>query len=387
LTGIDFYIQLSCGALEADSAADRRPNVYGAAPQRCRLPQRIEDYQVRKKSGEMTEDGDIVSSLGEFGLIERLRAACPDGTATEVIVGIGDDAAAIRLDEYHALLATCDIQIEGVHFRLDRISPGELGRRAMAVNISDIAAMGGRPTYALVSMALPADFPVKAFEAIFGGMREQMAEYSCGIVGGNLARTTGKLVIDVFVMGRVAISHLLTGLVVLDRFGTAYPKDFNEVVVRHRQPIPRVETGVGIAQSGVATAMIDLSDGLAADLGHICRESGVGAEINEIDIPCGRMVQSVAAAVGGDLRQFTLYGGEDYELLFTVRSGAESEMKHVAEQSGVPLRKIGRILPADAGIKLVGQDGARVDLQTTGWDHFVSSASKTLRPDNRRGSR
>jgi len=340
----------------------------------------------------MKENRDTISSLGEFGLIERLRAACPEGSSPDVIVGIGDDTAVLRLDDRHALLATCDIQVQDVHFRLETISPEQLGRRAMAVNISDIAAMGGSPTYALVSMALPPDLPLATFDGIFEGMRAQMAEYSAGMIGGNLARTTGPLVIDVFMMGRIAIGHLVTrhgarpgddiyitgetgrssaGCAVLDKYGVSFPDEFADAVLAHRRPVPRVKEGTTIAQSGAATAMIDLSDGLAADLAHICRESNVGAEMYEAKIPCSTTVREIASALGENCRHYILYGGEDYELLFTARPEAEQEIQRIAGVCGTPMRKIGRILPPDGGIKLVEADGTRVDLHAAGWNHFT----------------
>jgi len=341
----------------------------------------------------MKKHHETVSELGEFKLIERLRAACPEGSAPEVLLGIGDDTAAIRLDDRHALLATCDIQVQDVHFRLDMISPEHLGRRAMAVNISDIAAMGGQPTYALVSMALPPDLPVATFDAIFAGMRAQMAEYSAGIIGGNLARTTGKLVIDVFMMGRVAVAQMMTrrgaqpgddiyltgepgrssaGLAILNRYGAAFPEEFADVVQAHRLPIPRVREGMGIAQSGAATAMIDISDGIAGDLAHICHESNVGAELYQEKIPCTQVIRAAASAVAENPWHYILFGGEDYELLFTARPDAEQKIHRIAGVCGTPIGKIGRILSSDCGIKLVEAEGTRIDLAAESWNHFTS---------------
>jgi len=339
----------------------------------------------------MNKNDETISELGEFGLIERLRAACPEGSSPDVLIGIGDDTAAIRLDDRHALLATCDIQVQDVHFQLDMISPEHLGRRAMTVNISDIAAMGGQPTYALVSMALPSDLPVATFEAIFSGMRAQMAEYSAGIIGGNLARTSGKLVIDVFMMGRVAVPQMMTrrgaqpgddiyltgepgrssvGFAVLNKYGAAFPEEFTDVVQAHRQPVPRVREGMEIAQCGAATAMIDVSDGLAGDLAHICRESKVAAEMYQDEIPCAHVVRAAAVAVGENPWHYILYGGEDYELLFTARPGSEEKILRITEQCGTRLHKIGRILPPEGGLKLVKANGTRVDLHAEGWNHF-----------------
>jgi thiamine-monophosphate kinase len=335
-----------------------------------------------------------VGEIGEFGLIARLRAICTQGRGAgdEVLLGIGDDAAAFRVEPGRAVLATCDIQIENVHFRSGCISPYQLGRRSVAVNQSDIASMGGEPTLALVSVTLPPELPVESFDAMFLGMRDQMAEFSAAIVGGNLARGD-KLVVDVFLLGKADPGRILTragaepgdviyvtgelgasaaGLALLSHSDPP-PAGLTRLVEAHLQPRPRVREGVAIARAGLARAMIDISDGLAADLHHICEASRVGAEVRQADVPCAEGIETVAEMCGADPWHYVLFGGEDYELLFTVRADAAERVPDLAKRLGTPVHRIGTILPPEYGIQLLGPDGTRVPLTATGWDHFQPS--------------
>jgi thiamine monophosphate kinase len=144
-----------------------------------------------------------VGETGEFNLIDRIRKILPVSRDKDLIVDIGDDTAVVRLDGKRALLLTCDIQVEGRHFLFDRTTPYRVGRRSMAVNLSDIASMGGKPTYALVSLGLPAELPVETFDRLFEGMRDEMLAHGAYVIGGNLARTREELVVDVTLLGEV----------------------------------------------------------------------------------------------------------------------------------------------------------------------------------------
>jgi thiamine-monophosphate kinase len=336
-----------------------------------------------------------VGEIGEFGLIARLRAICAQGRGPGdgVLLGIGDDAAAFRVEPGSAVLATCDIQIENVHFRSGCISPYQLGRRSVAVNQSDIASMGGEPTLALVSLTLPPQLPVESFDAIFLGMRDQMAEFSAAIVGGNLAKGD-KLVVDVFLLGKADPGRILTragaepgdviyvtgelgasaaGLALLSHSDLPPPAGLTRLVDVHLQPTPRVREGVAIARAGLAGAMIDISDGLAADLHHICEASRVGAEVRQADVPYAEGIETVAEMCGADPWHYVLFGGEDYELLFTVRADAAERVPDLAKRLGTPVHRIGTILPPEYGMQLLAPDGTRVPLSATGWDHFQPS--------------
>ncbi len=333
-----------------------------------------------------------VGEIGEFLLIDRIRNILPVCRNKDLLVDIGDDTAVVRLDERRALLVTCDIQVEGRHFRLDRTTPYRVGRRAMAVNLSDIASMGGKPTYALVSLGLPADFSVESYDRLFEGMRDELLPHRASIIGGNLARTKDCLIVDVTLLGETDPSRLLTrggarvgdrifvtghlgasgaGFQALKAFGKRVPVKYREMVNRHVLPIPRVELGRRISRSGVASAMIDLSDGVAGDLHHVCVRSGVGAEIREDLLPLPERIGEIARKSGKPVLELALHSGEDYELLFTVPPGASArKIRSLPGSSGVPVTEIGRIVPLEEGYLLVDSRGKKRPLTPAGWDHF-----------------
>ena len=340
----------------------------------------------------MRNSGKTVGEIGEFRLIDRIRKILPVSGNKELIVDIGDDTAAIRLDRKRALLLTCDIQVEGRHFLFDRTTPYRVGRRSMAVNLSDIASMGGRPTYALVSLGLPAKLPLESFHRMFEGMRDEMSAFGAYVIGGNLARTKEELVIDVTLVGEVEASRVLTrsnarpgdrvfvtgtlgasgaGMEALRMYGQKTPRKYAELVKRHVLPVPRVEMGQRIGRSGIASGMIDLSDGVAGDLYHICEKSGVGAEIYEARLPLPEHIGEIAKTCGRSVREIALHNGEDYELLFTVPPGVpERKIRALPGKTGVPVTEIGKIVEKRAGYRLVDAQGKKISLRPAGWDHF-----------------
>lgn len=333
-----------------------------------------------------------VGEIGEFTLIDRIRNLLPSSRDKDLLIGIGDDTAVIRMDTRRALLLTCDIQVEGRHFRFDRITPYQLGRRAMAVNLSDIAAMGGRPTYALVSLGVPGSFPVTSYDRLFEGMRDELQSHRACIVGGNLARTEDVLVVDITLLGETDLSRVLTrggarpgdrifvtgvlgasgaGFQALEAFGKRCPRRYKDLVNRHVSPAPRVGLGQRIARSGIASAMIDLSDGVASDLFHVCTRSGVGAEIDEDRLPLPRHIGEIAERSGRSVVDLALHSGEDYELLFTARPGTSPKtIRSIAGDSGIPITEIGRIVWKDQGYSLIDSRGDKTPLTPSGWDHF-----------------
>lgn len=333
-----------------------------------------------------------VGEIGEFSLIERIGNILPAAGNEDLLIDIGDDTAVIRMDKRRAMLLTCDIQVEGRHFRFEHITPYQVGRRAMAVNLSDIAAMGGTPTYALVSLGLPATFPVESYDRLFEGMRDELQPHRAWIVGGNLARTKDCLIVDITLLGEAALSRVLTrsgaragdrifvtgklgasgaGIQVLAMFGKKYPRRYKEFVDCHLSPTPRVDLGQRIAHSGIATSMIDLSDGVAGDLFHICKRSGVGAEIYEDRLPLPEHIGEIAETSGRSVIDLALHSGEDYELLFTApRRIPVQNVQSITGDSGVPITEIGTILGRDDGYRLVDSRGRKTPLTPAGWDHF-----------------
>ncbi|MDW8067281.1 MAG: thiamine-phosphate kinase [Anaerolineae bacterium] len=332
-----------------------------------------------------------VRDLGEFGLIDRIaRSLPPPGEG--VIVGIGDDVAVLRGSDRH-VLATCDIQVEGVHFLREKITPYQLGRKAVAINVSDIAAMGGIPRYLLVSLVLPKETEVEFVDGLYEGMREECSRWGAEIVGGNMAHSPGGVIVDLFLLGEVEPDRLLrrSGARVGDRVlvtGTlgdsaagltlllrseATGSDVHRAFVlrRHLTPTPRLWEGRAISRSGLGTAAIDVSDGLASDIGHICETSGVGVHLWADAIPVSDAARAIAAAVGADPLEWALFGGEDYELLFTAPADRAEDLAHwVQEETGTPVSIIGEIVPADQGMTLVRADGSVLPLRKGGWDHF-----------------
>ncbi len=332
-----------------------------------------------------------IREIGEFGLIDRIaRSLPPPGEG--VIVGIGDDVAVLQSSDRH-ILATCDIQVEGVHFLREKISPYQLGRKAVAINVSDIAAMGGLPRYLLVSLVLPKETEVEFVDGLYAGMQEECSRWGAEIVGGNMAHSPDGIIVDLFLLGEVEPERLLrrSGARVGDRVlvtGTlgdsaaglalllhpealcpAVHRDF--ALPRHLTPTPRLWEGRAVARSGLATAAIDVSDGLASDIGHICEMSRVGVRLWADALPISDAARAIAGAVAADPLEWALFGGEDYELLFTAPADqAEDLARQVREETGTPVAIIGEITPAQEGMTLLQANGVALPLRKGGWDHF-----------------
>ncbi len=333
-----------------------------------------------------------VASVGEFGLIDRLQKVIGQSFHPDLLVGIGDDTAVIRQNDERALLATCDIQVQNQHFRLENITPYQLGRRAMAVNLSDIAAMGGTPTFALVSLAFPKSFPVSHFDALFQGMRDQLAEFSAFIIGGNLSQSREELIIDITLLGEVKTQHLLTrshakpgdriwvtgqpgvsaaGFQCLEKYGKNYPAQFSALVQKHLQPIPRIKLAQLLAQTGYITAMIDISDGLYSDLDHICGMSQVSAKLYPENFSCPAEKGIIEKILEQNWINLALHGGEDYELLFTCKKATPFEkIQAISRDLNIQITEIGEIMPPDNKFSIIINDHEIDFTQKKGWDHF-----------------
>ncbi len=333
-----------------------------------------------------------IADIGEFALIERLHGLVAM-ERPDVIVGIGDDVAVLSVDGDQWLLATVDCQVEDVHFLRRAITPAQLGRRALAINLSDLAAIGGYPLFALVSLGLPNSLDVLWVEELYHGLGHEARQHGVAIVGGNMTRSPGGIWVDVTVLGRVRRDEvvlrsgarpgdlvLVTGQLgaaaaglqlLLDPELTHVVGDPEPALTRHFTPTPRLAEAAVIARSRQVTAMIDLSDGLSSDIGHICEQSGVGVRLWAAALPIAPAARAIAAARGEPPWNIALAGGEDYELCFTAPPDAAASLAAaIQEQTGAPVTVVGEILPAEAGRWMRLPEGDAIPLAPRGWEHF-----------------
>lgn len=301
-----------------------------------------------------------LKDIGEIKLIERISKGIK--TSSGVVKGIGDDTAVIRSPRGGYLLYTCDMLVEDVHFKAKSATPYRIGRKAVARNVSDIAAMGGVPRYALVSLGVDPDKRVGYIEGIYKGIKDVCREFGIDLVGGDMSRSA-KTVIDVSLLGEVEPDKLVTRsgarrgdlIMVTGAFG-------GSIKGKHLDFTPRVKESRMLVENYRLTSMIDTSDGLALDLSRILRSSGVGATIHESLIPVSNCAESPDSA---------LADGENFELVFTM---AQREAKrffrtHLAKMR-TPVTLIGEITDKASGFILVREDGARERLKPEGYLHF-----------------
>jgi len=314
---------------------------------------------------------------------------------TGLVKGIGDDCAALQIDRDRLWLVTMDTLVESIHFNTDWHPPDKLGRKSLAVNVSDIAAMGGSPLYVFLSLGLPQNFNPGWLEKFSRGLAEACLEYDCCLAGGDTVRSSEGIVITLTVIGEVAADQILyrnsarpgdevwvsgtlgnaaAGLE-LCREGRKGGDNMSFFIESHLNPRPRLKLARRLAASGFVHAMMDLSDGLATDLAHLCEQSGVGAVIYSDLLPVKESLASTAKEMGKDFLQWVLSGGEDYELVFTAPDKHASDIATLAEKVGF-LTKIGHI-DEGGGVRLVKgppgkQNIPQVDISFMGYDHFKS---------------
>lgn len=322
--------------------------------------------------------------MAEFDLIARLAAHAR--TRADVALGIGDDAAVLDVPEGEQLVACCDTLNEGVHF-LPGTDPADVGWKSLAVNLSDLAAMGARPAWALLSLSLPradAGF-VDGFMRGFSALADSA---SVALVGGDT--TSGPLSICVTVLGflprgqRLARSGAQAGDVVcvsgtlgdasaaLARIRAGAPMHGDAaraLCQRMQRPMPR--SGLGLALRGVAHAVIDVSDGLLADLAHIARASDVAIELEAEALPASDALRVLCDPATRLRHQAT--GGDDYELAFTLPAQRVDRLRALADDIGTPVTPIGRVV-AGAGVRLRAAGGETLDFGCAGWEHFAEAA-------------
>ncbi len=318
--------------------------------------------------------------LPERALIRRIRdrVARQPGAGRRGVLGIGDDCAVVRIPRGHEALITTDFSLEGIHFKRAWHPPESVGHRCLARGLSDIAAMGGEPLAVFLSLAVPRSLPQNWVDGFLRGLLKLASESNVSLAGGDTAESPGGILADIvglgsapkgqavlrsgarpgdriYVTGELGASAATVAL--LSAGKKLRPQDF----AGHFFPRPRVEVGRFLRKEGLASAMIDISDGLSTDLGHICDESGVGAEIQSEAIPVA-MVGRTARRV--DLR-FALHGGEDYELLFT----APPKTRVPSRIAGIAVRPIG-LVTGGRKVFLLDKKGARQVMLPQGWEHF-----------------
>lgn len=357
------------------------------------------------------------AASGEFDFIERIRqrasklnrpnpasSACLTPDPSSLLTGIGDDAAVFRSAQGRDTVITTDLLVEDVDFYRTITKPADLGHKALAVSLSDVAAMGARPRLALLSLGVPQTTWESHFlEDFYTGLLALAATHGVLLAGGDLSRTPDRIVIDSIILGEVAAGRAVlrsnahvgdqifvtgalggaaAGLRLLEKSLTLSPDlthdlpvEFDQLAVRQTRPEPRIAWGAFLGDEGLATAMIDLSDGLSSDLAHLCRESEVGALLDWSQIPVHPSLRhdgalahnSFTHAVVSDAHQLALHGGEDFELLFTVNP--RDLLKLPRDLEGVPATRIGEITEPSEGIKL--QRHHRVEeLKPAGFEHF-----------------
>ncbi len=355
--------------------ASVRPNVEGAGP-----PGPTDHRQTKNASYCRKGDGVKISERGEFGLIRSIRMLL-ERPEEGLVCGAGDDAAVFRGGRGELFAYTADALVEGVHFDLRYTSWHSLGYKALAVNLSDLASMGGGGlSYALVVLGLRGDEETAWIEEMYRGMLECGRRYSCRLAGGDVVRSPGETFLSISLVGVLPEGRFLSrgaalpGQVILvtgtlgdSYLGMRWLKQGgdadNHCARRHLYPHPRLREGRAAVRGGAAAA-IDISDGLLRDLGHICEESGVGAEIRMADIPVSEEARRVAHGLGLDPMEAALHGGEDYELLLT----APPELAHRLA-GALPAKPIGRIRE-EPGVSVLDLEGAEVAITRTGYEHF-----------------
>ncbi len=327
-----------------------------------------------------------LSSLGEFGLIDRIRARFPQPLLPEL--GIGDDAAVLSPSLGMQLLVSTDLLAEGVHFDRSFGPARLLGRKALAVNLSDLAAMGARPRWFFLSLAIPSAFPLDDIEGILDGLAEQAAAHDCILAGGDTCGSKHGLVISVTVMGEQSPELVLkrngafpgddiwvSGWLGDSALGLSLLQEGQRLdgegspIARHLDPVPRLLLGRELAQASLARAMIDISDGLLADLGHVCRQSGCGAELMLEQLPLSERFRAYAAAQQTYPWQMAASGGEDYELCFTASPDNRAAIREIGKKSGIPVTVVGKVTSCGQ-VRACLPNGSIFQPSSSGYTHF-----------------
>lgn len=339
--------------------------------------------------------GDRIRDIGEFGLIGRIqRLLLREGFMDpKVTLGLGDDSASFLPREGCEILVTCDSMVEGRHYLPGAMKPIEVGRRAMTMNISDIGAMGGEPRYALVSLGLKEDTSVFDIDEMYRGFLDVLRDFEASIVGGNLTKVTGAEFIDITLIGETEKGKVVrrdnasqgdaivvtgypgqsaAGLELLLKGDSVEDLDDNPLIQAYKRPTHRAREGKAIADSGLASAMIDTSDGFAGDLGHICEGSGLGAILYADKLPLSEALRKASSEIKKDPFDFILGSSDDYELIITCQPAHIRRIQTLIQSlSSVSVTEVGKMVDGPHRICLSYPDGSEKDVFVSGWDHFM----------------
>ena len=330
----------------------------------------------------------------EFAFIRALQERAPTSSS---VTGIGDDAAVFHVGSGKETVITTDLLIEDIDFRRTTIPSYLLGHKALAVSLSDIAAMGARPRWSLISIGVPGDvWQTDYVDRLYNGLFELANRYDVQLIGGDTSRTEEKIVIDSILLGECTTGHAIkrsgaqpgdqifvtgslggaaAGLRLVERGAHLAEQNLDDedsqkldhVLLRQLRPEPRVGWGIVLGDEKLATAMIDISDGLSSDLNHLCSASGVGALIESSVLPIDHQVVELCGRRALDPLQLALHGGEDFELLFTVKPSDVARLPRKVD--GAKITRIGEIRVQNEGVQI--HEGARVwELNPGGWKHF-----------------
>jgi len=334
-----------------------------------------------------------MSPINELELTRFIRRLFGGGDNGSVSLGIGDDCAAVRAQAGLETLVTCDTLCEGTHFAKPLIPPAKLGAKLVCVSVSDIAAMGGVPRYLVLAMNLTGEVDKKWIESFLRGVRKASRKFECALIGGNIAiaakglsftmtaigavkkgrrvdRSGARPGDRIFVTGTLGDSAL--GLDLLLEKRKSYSAAQRKLINRHIDPTPRLKAGALLGSERIASSMIDVSDGVALDLRRLAEASGVSAAIELAGFPLSKQAGACLDANGPQVWQRILGGGEDYELLFTVRPSKLGKLAQAAGRFDTPVRRIGSITKErKPRLKIIGPGGVEPNLASEGWLHSL----------------
>jgi thiamine-monophosphate kinase len=325
-----------------------------------------------------------IRRIGEFGLIQLIKKRILSKDK-RVIVNIGDDAAVIKSSSDKLLVFTTDTMVERVHFDLTYCTFQEIGWKAMTANLSDIAAMGGLPTWALMTVGLPRSMQAESVLSIYRGASAIARKNGCRIIGGDTTLVPKDLFISIALLGEVEKKALVTRsgarkgdfICVTGALGEAlagyrylrkYGRERLSLVRKHLKPVPRIDQARKLVGKLRVNSMIDISDGLSSELFHLAEESGLGVLIRERDVPVSSKCTRLASLFGANPLEWALSSGEEYELLFTVDKKDKGKLDRIKSNLGVSL--IGRMVDRKQGLKMVRESGAIHPLKKSGFVHF-----------------